>query len=83
MHLWRAVGCDYCQGSGYYGRLAIHELIEIDADLREAILLGKSRQQVEHEQKAKGGQDLWQDGLLKVKQGLTSLAELRRVLYGA
>lgn len=83
MHLWRAAGCDYCQGSGYYGRLAIQELIEIDADLREAILLGRSRQQVEREQKAKGRQGLWQDGLLKVKQGLTSLAELRRVLYGA
>ena len=39
--LWRGKGCDYCNGTGYKGRIAIHEILEIDGEVRQ--LISKNR----------------------------------------
>lgn len=82
MTLYRATGCEACQGTGYQGRLAVQELLTIDADLREAILRRASKQELRGLAQKAGMQTLWQDGLQKVVQGETTLSELRRVIYG-
>ena len=80
--LWRGRGCAACGGTGYHGRLALHEVLLADADIRQAILKTSSRQEIEKLAAQQGMQTLWQDGVAKAKQGLTTLAEVKRVLYG-
>ncbi|SFT33728.1 general secretion pathway protein E [Selenomonas sp. GACV-9] len=82
MHLWRGRGCNHCGGTGYRGRLALQEVLLIDEPIRQAILAMSSRQIVDKLAAQQGMQDLWQDGVAKAVQGLTTLAEVKRVLYG-
>ena len=69
-------------GEKYKGRLALHELLVVDQSIREAILAGQSREKMETLAKEKGMNFLWDDGVAKVAAGLTSIEEVRRVLYG-
>ena len=72
-----------CAEEGTYrGRLALHELLVVDQSIREAILAGQSREKLETLAKEKGMNFLWDDGVAKVAAGLTSIEEVRRVLYG-
>ncbi|SFH85792.1 general secretion pathway protein E [Selenomonas ruminantium] len=80
--LWRGRGCAACGGTGYRGRLALHEILLIDSAVRQAILQTGSRQEIERLALQQGMQTLWQDGVVKAEQGLTTLAEVKRVLYG-
>lgn len=80
--LWRGRGCAACGGTGYRGRLALHEILLIDSAVRQAILQTGSRQEIERLALQQGMQTLWQDGVAKAEQGLTTLAEVKRVLYG-
>lgn len=77
--LCRHVGCDKCNGSGYRGRVGLHELLEGTDPLKALV---KRKAEVEHirEQAIKDGMTtLKQDGILKVLQGITDLKEVRRV----
>lgn len=75
---WHAPGCEQCD-SGYYGRLALFELMPISHALRDAIIGNYSASQLSDVASAEGMQTLWQSGLMAVRQGLTSLAEVCRV----
>ncbi|MBA1289927.1 GspE/PulE family protein [Pseudomonas japonica] len=72
------VGCEHCR-HGYRGRMALHELVEMDSSLMLAIHDGASEQQLESlaRQQAPG---LAAAGLQAVADGLTSLTEVRRVV---
>jgi type II secretory ATPase GspE/PulE/Tfp pilus assembly ATPase PilB-like protein len=77
--LYRTKGCDVCSGTGYKGRLGIHELMEGTKEIKRLI---KNQENTEHlfEQAMKEGMDtLKQDGIKKVFQGLTDIKEVRRV----
>lgn len=80
MKLWRARGCDACQGTGSRGRLALHELLPLTPALRQLILQGAPADALRTAMQKAALPTLWQDGLSKCQQGLTSLAELQRVL---
>jgi type II secretory ATPase GspE/PulE/Tfp pilus assembly ATPase PilB-like protein len=72
-----AAGCPSCNGSGYRGRLAIHELLSSDARIRHLI---QSRAPVEEVLKAAvagGMTTLMQDGIVKVLQGLADIGQVR------
>ena len=69
-------------GEKYQGRLALHELLVVDSSIREAILTGQSREKMEVLAQEAGMKTLWEDGQEKAAAGLTSLAEVQRVLYG-
>ncbi len=77
--LYRAVGCDQCRASGYSGRCGIHELLVLDDSLRQKILAGADSAELHAAARARGMHTLFEDGLSKVAQGITSLAELHRV----
>ena len=66
----------------YKGRLALHELLVVDQPIREAILAGKSREQLETLARKAGMKSLFDDGQEKAAAGLTSLNEVQRVIYG-
>ena len=65
----------------YQGRLALHELLIADQSIRNGILKGQSREQLETLAKAAGMKTLWDDGQEKAAAGLTSLDEVRRVYF--
>ena len=74
--LYRGVGCERCNGSGYKGRYAIHELMVIDDDIRKAIVEGKSATEIKELARKKGMKTLREDGIYKALQGITTLEEV-------
>ncbi|HDL7014317.1 TPA: type II secretion system ATPase GspE [Yersinia enterocolitica] len=73
-----AVGCDKCNTVGYRGRIALHELLIIDTNLREAIYKGKS--ELDLSQLAKQyTRSIEQDGIDKVIAGFTTIEEVMRI----
>lgn len=77
--LYTAQGCEHCHNAGYKGRIAIHEVLVIDDTLRALILQGAAATQLNQQARNYGMQSLFDDGLLRVGEGLTSMAELLRV----
>jgi len=73
-------GCEYCNFTGYKGRTAVHEILEVDEDLKTLIIRGANHDEIRREARKKGMRTLYEDGLLKVKKGITSLEEVNRVL---
>lgn len=72
-------GCPSCNGTGYRGRLAIHELLPIDRSMKEMILSRKGATEILDYMKQEGNYNLMQDGLIKVLEGLTTTEEILRV----
>lgn len=73
-------GCEYCNYTGYKGRTAVHELLEVDDELKTLIVRGATHDQIRQKAIEKGMRTLYQNGLLKVKKGITSIEEVNRVL---
>ena len=78
-HLYQAVGCEHCRQTGYDGRCSIHELFVLDDSMRRGILDGLDATALHAKATAAGMHTLYEDGLLKVAAGITSLDELLRV----
>jgi type IV pilus assembly protein PilB len=79
---WRphaAVGCERCKGSGYKGRVGIYQVMPISDEMRRLIMRGGNALEIADQARLEGVRDLRQSGLLKVKQGLTSLEEVMAV----
>ena len=76
-----AVGCDYCGGTGYYGRMAVCDLLEISNELRSEIAnSGTIMNKLRTEGEKKGRTTLKSEALRYVIEGLTTLEELKRVV---
>ena len=82
MTLVRGHGCALCHGSGYHGRMAIHEVLLVSERIREAILCGNNRDALRRAAEADSVETLWQDGMAKACAGETTLEEVERALYG-
>jgi type IV pilus assembly protein PilB len=76
--LYDAVGCQDCT-DGYKGRTGIYQVMPMTDEIQEIILAGGNVQQLTDSAKASGVSDLRQSALLKVRNGVTSLAEINRV----
>jgi type II secretory ATPase GspE/PulE/Tfp pilus assembly ATPase PilB-like protein len=77
--LYRPVGCDACYGTGYKGRLAIHELMSGTPEIK-SMIKKQSHTELLFNQAVKDGMTtLKQDGIMKAFQGLTDISEVRRV----
>ena len=82
MTLVRGHGCALCHGSGYHGRMAIHEVLLVSERIREAILCGNDRAALRRAAETDSVETLWQDGMAKACAGETTLKEVERALYG-
>jgi type IV pilus assembly protein PilB len=76
---YSAGGCQYCNHTGFYGRIAILEAVLIDDLAREMIIKRKSIDEIKEYAFGAGMHTLQQDAFLKVKEGLTTLDEALRV----
>lgn len=79
--LWRGRGCEKCRGTGFLGRLPLHEVLCMDGEFRQAMLKQKDADSMEQLARKKGFRRMWEDGLEKALSGKTTLEEVRRVLY--
>ncbi|MCF6276519.1 MAG: type II/IV secretion system protein [Candidatus Magasanikbacteria bacterium] len=71
--------CATCSGIGYSGRVGIYEFLEIDRELKSLILEKPSAQHIWRIAREKGTKSLMEDGIIKVRQGVTTLEEVMRV----
>jgi type IV pilus assembly protein PilB len=78
-HLFEPRGCVRCGDTGYSGRTGIYEVMRVDDELRGLLLRGASAEQMAAAARQGGMRTMYEDGLNKVAQGLTSLVELTRV----
>ena len=76
--LYEAVGCQDCT-EGYKGRTGIYQVMPMTEEIQSIILAGGNVQQLSESAQASGVRDLRQSALLKVRNGVTSLAEINRV----
>ena len=79
---WQAygpVGCDACMATGYKGRLGVYEVMPISDEMRQIIMRNGTALDIAEQAAKEGVRNLRQSGLLKVKQGVTSLEEIEAV----
>ena len=81
--VYQGKGCDQCGRSGFKGRIAIYEVFEVTDTVKEIITDKKgSETELKKEAIAQGMMFMKQDGLLKILQGITTIAEVERVTEG-
>ena len=77
--VYQATGCGACSETGYSGRIAIHELFPLDEEMHRVILSGADATVLHAAARKQGMITLYEDGLRKVIQGVTSMQEVMRV----
>jgi len=83
MPLYKGRGCEGCAFTGYYGRTGIFELLVISDELRRLILKNADSNQMREMARKEGMQTLIEDGVEKIKAGITTLSEVLRVTQEA
>jgi len=79
--LYDAIGCENCRGSGYKGREAIIEILEVNEDIESLIVKQASTHEILHKARENGMSSIKEDGYMKVLQGITTIEEINRVVY--
>jgi type II secretory ATPase GspE/PulE/Tfp pilus assembly ATPase PilB-like protein len=78
--LYRAAGCEHCRHQGYTGRQAIMEILKMDSDIDDLVARRASIRDIKHAALETGFRPLAQDGIRRILQGVTSVAEVSRVV---
>jgi type IV pilus assembly protein PilB len=73
---YKGAGCNACQNTGYKGRLAIFEMVEMNSELRELAFKRAPTSELRVAAKASGMRTLAEDGILKVYKGITTAEEV-------
>jgi type IV pilus assembly protein PilB len=76
--VFKGKGCPVCNGTGYKGRAGLYEVMEIDDEIRELILIGASAVELKKKAIERGMITLRRSGLVKVKEGVSTLEEVAR-----
>jgi type IV pilus assembly protein PilB len=77
--LFKGVGCRRCRNSGFSGRVGLHELLMVNDELRDAIVADASVTDIRRMAVADGMISMEQDGLHKVREGMTTIEEVMQV----
>jgi type IV pilus assembly protein PilB len=78
--LYRPVGCTSCSGTGYRGRVAVHEVMAVSEEIERLAVSRASSAEIGSKAREQGMITLRQDGWAKVRLGLTSIEEVLRVV---
>jgi type IV pilus assembly protein PilB len=79
-NVYAGKGCNVCNNSGYQGRMALFEIIEVTPEMEELMLRLPSTREIERLARSQGSKPMFDDGIAKVKNGATTLAEVLRVV---
>ena len=82
LEAYEPVGCARCGGSGYRGRIGLYEVMTVTEEIRTLAIERASADRVAEVAVRQGMRRLQEDGLEKVRQGRTSIAEIYRVTSG-
>ena len=77
--VYKKVGCEKCGGTGYKGRIGIYEVVFVSDSLEKLVATNPSHQDILTEAKKNGFITMFQDGLIRVLEGETTLEEISRV----
>jgi len=77
-HIYRAAGCGKCNNKGYKGRSAVMELLVMDSDMDELVARRATARELRTAALARNFQSLAEEGIARVLDGITSLAEVSR-----
>jgi type IV pilus assembly protein PilB len=80
LEAYEPVGCRRCSGTGYRGRLGLYEVMTLSSEISTMALEHRSADEIRELAVRQGMRRLRDDGLEKVRQGLTSVAEIARVI---
>jgi type IV pilus assembly protein PilB len=78
--LFKSAGCQTCGNTGYRGRLAVHEVMQVTEEVERLIVERASTDEIAKFARAQGMRTLREDGLAKVLMGATTLEEIARVV---
>ncbi len=78
VRIFKGRGCNTCNNTGYKGRTGLYEVLEIDDEIRELILVGASAVELKKKGMERGMLTLRRSGLIKIKDGVTTLEEVAR-----
>lgn len=79
MHHTESAVCAKCKGSGYKGRVGVYEVLRVEDDIRHAVLMEKSADEIRELSRVKGMRTLLEYGMEMVRKGLSTIEEVERV----
>ena len=79
----KGLGCVRCHHTGYKGRTALYEIVVLDEELKRLIIEQRSDSDYRKYLKSTGFKSMFEDGLLKVEQGITTITEVLSVTIGS
>lgn len=78
--LYRPIGCTACGNTGYKGRMAVHEVMSVTEEIERMVAENASSEEMGRVARQQGMTTLRHDGMMKVKQGMTAIEEILRVI---
>jgi len=79
--LYKGNGCKECSKTGYHGRVGIFEVLIVNSKIKEMIASDESEETIRKAAIASGMLSMYDDGITKVKEGITTPEELQRVIF--
>jgi type II secretory ATPase GspE/PulE/Tfp pilus assembly ATPase PilB-like protein len=79
IEVFRGAGCEACHGTGYRGRVGIFELMDLEEQLRAAIMRNEDASKLTAQARRNGMRNLREDGWDKIRRGVTTVDEVVRV----
>lgn len=79
--IYRGMGCRECGGSGYSGRICVNEVLVANEKIKEAILRKATSLEIKNLAKSQGMTTMIEDGLKKIREGMTTIEEVLRVIH--
>lgn len=79
--LYKGAGCNHCSGTGYRGRIAIHEIMAVTREIKALINSGGTTAQIREQAKEQGMRDLAEEAIDNAKTGITTIEEARKIAF--
>ena len=80
INFYHGKGCNYCRSSGFYGRIGIFEVLPFRPKIKEIIAAGGTEEEIRTATQNQGMSSMGEDGITKVKNGITTIEEVLRVI---
>lgn len=77
---YHGTGCEHCSGSGFWGRLAVYEFFRLTQEIKELVISNASEIELKQKAHELGMETLLENGLKKVREGLTTIEEVLRII---